>query len=223
MSLRTALVKAVVEQPKALVVDVDHLEVPAPSAWSVLTSVQWMTSEWPGVMICGVCTKPPVRAVLAHQGVSRYVPIFESKGAALHAATSGELLRGVRLRATRPLPRHAASAGMAREFIRRTLIKWSHPNYFNAASAIAGELIRNVLQHTMSAPRIRLELDGDMLTVAVADGSSRPAIRRESAYGTEALSGLGVVSALSKSWGCLATGDGKVVWAVIGSADGHIH
>jgi hypothetical protein len=43
LTLRTAMVKAAVEEPTPVLIDVDELVVPAASAWSVLTSADAMT------------------------------------------------------------------------------------------------------------------------------------------------------------------------------------
>jgi len=215
LMVRTALVKAAVEEPTAVLIDVDELIVPAASAWSVLTSAQWMVSAWPAVPICGVTTRPTVHATLVANRIIRWVPFFHSREAAVAAVATGNITHCYRLCALRQLPRHAASQAVAREFIHEFLLTWSHPEYLHAAEAVASELIRNVLAHTQSAPRIRLELDGDRLIIAVADESPKPAVRQEPAGGTLRFSGLGVVSTLSRVWGCHPTGTGKVVWAVI--------
>jgi anti-anti-sigma regulatory factor len=215
-SLRSALLKAAAEQPSAVLVDVDALRVPVPSAWSVLTSAQWMVDVWLGVPICVVTAKPEVRKVLRDNGITRYVPVFPSRHAGVDALAADAGARNARRsRVSHDLPRHAASQGLARELVRRSLTRWHHIEYVDAAQAIVTELVRNVLAHTRSAPRVRLELDGDRLTIAVADHSTRPAVRRESGEGRVASSGLGVVAELSYAWGSHATDDGKVVWATI--------
>ncbi len=217
LTLRTALVKAAAEQVAAVIVDVDALRVPSPSAWSVLTSAQWMIDVWPAIPICVVATKPEIRGILRDNGITRYLGVFPSYQAVLANLSADQgRRRSHRRRAARDLPRHAAGQGMARDLVRRTLTEWNHPEYIDAAETITTELVRNVLAHTQSAPRLRLELNGDRLTIAVADDSPLPAVRREPVEGTFAFAGLGVVSELSRAWGSLATGDGKVVWAVIG-------
>ena len=216
LSLRTALVKAATDQPAAVLVDVDALSVPVASAWSVLTSAQWLVDDWPGVPICVVSAKPEVRRIMRENGITRYLRVFPSRRAGVKAlADDAGLRRGRRLRISRDLPRHAASQALARDLVRRMLTQWEHTEYIEAAEAIASELVRNVLAHTSSVPRVRLELDGDRFTIAVADNSTRPAVRREPVDGTFAFSGLGVVSELSYTWGSHATDDGKIVWATI--------
>ncbi len=218
LTLRAALLKAAAEQPRAVLVNVDRLVVPVASAWSVLTSAQWLVDDWPGVRICVLSTIPDVRRVLHHNGIARYLGIFSSVQAAVDAmATGAEAPHAHRLRVSQELPRHTASQGLARDLVRRSLTRWGHPEYIEAAETIATELVRNVLAHTRSAPRIRLECAAGQFTIAVADRSTRPAVRHEPVEGTNAFTGLGVVSELSNAWGSHPTNDGKVVWAVIGT------
>ena len=40
-SLRDQIIKAALDEPKAVIVDVTHLGVPAESAWVVFTSARW--------------------------------------------------------------------------------------------------------------------------------------------------------------------------------------
>lgn len=216
MTLRTALVKAAAEQPSAVLIDVDGLEVPVSSAWSVLTSAQWIVSTWPAVPIGVISTDPATQATLVANGITRYVVVFGSRDAAVAAYAEGAPQCRRRLRASRELPRHRASQALAREFLRRCLVDWSCPQYLETAEAIAVELIRNVLDHTHSAPRLRLELHDDLLTIAVADDNPDQVVRREPVEGTLRFSGLGVVSTLSRAWGCHPGAQGKVVWAIIG-------
>jgi hypothetical protein len=184
-----------------------------------LTSAQWMVSTWPAVPICGITAQPEVHATLVAMRITRWVPFFRSREAAVGAVAGRGIARCYRLCAVRQLPRHSASRALARELIHEFLVTSSHPEYVQAAEAIAGELIRNVLAHTQSAPRIRLELNGDQLTIAVADDCPEPAVRQEPAGGALRFSGLGVVSTLSRMWGCLPAGTGKVVWAVVAPAE----
>lgn len=219
LTLRAALVKAAAEQPSAVLVELDELDVPAPSALAVLTSAQWMVSTWPAVPICAVTANPATQATLVTNGITRYVAVFASRDAAIAAIAEGSPQRCRRRRVARDLPRHRASQALAREILRRTLSGWSCPQYLQSAEAIAVELIRNVLDHTQSAPRLRLELQDGLLTVAVADDNPDPVVRQEPVGGTLRFSGLGVVSTLSRVWGCHPSTSGKVVWAVIGPTD----
>ena len=87
----------------------------------------------------------------------------------------------------------------------------------SVAKLVVTVFVENVLQHTQSAPIIRLECRGPVITVAVEDASSLPAARRErSRRGGDDVSGLAIVAALCRHWGTAPTSSGKAVWAVIG-------
>lgn len=212
LTLRTALEKAAADRPDAVVVDVDGLDVPVSSAWAVLTSAHWKLQDWPAVPMRVITTRPAVRAALVANGITRYVSVFDSRQAAAHSLVDDQ--REPR-RTARLLPRHRASQGLARELIRRRLTRWGRPEFLEAADYVATELVRNVLDHTLSAPLLRIELRDDRLTIAVADGNpQQPALREQPGLGVQ-FSGLGVVSLLSHTWGSHACANGKVVWAVL--------
>jgi hypothetical protein len=63
---------------------------------------------------------------------------------------------------------------------------------------------------------MRVETDGATATIAVSDNSRTPAIRLASPDEGIDVSGLAIVSALSRAWGSASTSSGKTVWAVIG-------
>jgi hypothetical protein len=73
--------------------------------------------------------------------------------------------------------------------------------------------------HARTELTLTLELRDDRVRISVGDRSRAPATPRHSQ--TDALTGrgLGVVAALSDTWGVSAAADGKVVWAEVG-ADG---
>ncbi|BCI84847.1 hypothetical protein NIIDMKKI_00530 [Mycobacterium kansasii] len=56
--LRDAVIKAALEEPRAVIVDANRLSVPSASAWSVFTSARWHVSSWPDVPILLACQDP---------------------------------------------------------------------------------------------------------------------------------------------------------------------
>jgi hypothetical protein len=81
---------------------------------------------------------------------------------------------------------------------------------------IVTAFLENVLQHTDSAPNVRLETNGTTVTVAVADASRVPPSVRESRHSGNAPTGLKIVAALCRAWGSSPTPSGKTVWAIVG-------
>jgi hypothetical protein len=216
LPLRDAIIKAAIDNAGAVVIDVTELTVPVPSAWAVFTSARWHLGQWPQVPVVLVCSSSSGREALVRNAVARYVPVYPTRAEAVTAlATSGN--PGIRRRARTELPRGLASVARSRELAAEWLAAWSRPDLISVTKLIVTVLIENVLVHTHSAPVLRLECKGDLVTVAVEDESAEPAVRRElPTHGVDDVSGLAIVAALCREWGNSPSPTGKSVWAVIG-------
>ncbi|QLL07175.1 STAS domain-containing protein [Mycobacterium vicinigordonae] len=213
-SFRDTLIKAALDEPRVVIVDVNSLSAPAPTAWSVFTSARWHVSVWPDVPILLVCNNTRCRRVLAN-GVARYVPVHPTREAALDAVH--DLTLYGRRRARAQLPAARASLGLARAMVREWLTAWDKTELIPTAATVATVFVDNVLVHTESAPALIAESHRDTITVAVEDGSQHPAARHEDAdHGADVVAGLSIVAALSRVWGSTPTSSGKTVWALIG-------
>jgi hypothetical protein len=214
-SLRDVIIKAALEVPAAVIVDISDLEVPAPSALAVFTSARWHVGRWPEVPILLVCGDHAGRDAITRNGVSRYVPVYPDVDAAA-AALDSDIPARRRRRARADLPAEMASLRQARELVNDWLTLWSRTELIPAAKVVVTEFVENVLQHTDSAPEVRLETDGSVVTVAVQDRSHRPPALNEYSITRHIPSGLGLVAAMCRMWGNAPTSTGKTVWAVIG-------
>ena len=213
--LRDQIINAALDEPKVVIVDVTHLDVPAESALAVFTSARWHVATWPEVPIMLVCGHPAGRSAIARNGIARYVPVYSSAAAAIEAASGAESPR-LRRRARAALVRQLASLGRARELASEWLTAWSQPQLIPVTKVVVTALVENVLQHTDSDPDVRLEFDGSAVTVAVHDSNPIPAGLREEQKRYPSPSGLHIVAALCRAWGNAPTSSGKTVWAVIG-------
>jgi hypothetical protein len=216
LSLRDKIIKAALDEPRAVIVDVSALAVPAPSAWAVFTSARWHVGKWPDIPVMLVCCHPGGRRAITRNGVARYVPVYPTIASALDAL-AGSGAQPYRRRARAPLPAAEASARLSRELVTDCLTAWSQPELIPVTKMVVSVLVENVLAHTDSAPTVRLETDGFAVTVAVEDASTVPAARREeSKAGGDSVSGLAILAAVCRVWGNAPTPTGKTVWAVIG-------
>ncbi|MGV0837340.1 STAS domain-containing protein [Mycolicibacterium thermoresistibile] len=111
--VRDSIVTAALSDVRAVIVDVDDLEVPAESAWSVFASARWLVTRWPEVPIFLVCSALAGRRAIARNGVSRYVPVYANRTAALQALADAPLQR-YRRRVRAQLPAGTASLPHAR-------------------------------------------------------------------------------------------------------------
>jgi anti-anti-sigma regulatory factor len=216
LQLRDIIIKAALEIPRAVVIDISALAVPAESAYAVFTSARWHVSQWPEVPILLVCAHGAGRQAIVRNGVARYVPVYPTCDEAVEAL-GGAAKHQLRRRARTELPADRSSIEQARGFVADWLPQWGHPQLTAIAGVIATVFVENVLAHTLSTPSLRLESDGSAVTVAVEDNSTAPPERREdSRRGADTVSGLSIVTAMSRVWGTAPTPTGKTVWAVIG-------
>jgi len=214
LRLRDAVIKAALDEPQAVLIDVTALDVPVSSAWSVFSSARWHVSTWPDVPIVLVCGHAGRRRTIERTGVTRYVPVHAMVDDAVAAVADG---RRARARARTDLPASLASLRRAREFVTEWLAQWSHEDLIAVATVVVNVFIENVLQHTASAPVLILESDGMAVFISVQDDSSTPVTRHEDPYrGGERVSGLAIVASVCRAWGSLPTPSGKTVWAVLG-------
>ncbi|OBJ05544.1 sulfate transporter [Mycobacterium alsense] len=214
-TVRDTVIKAALDEPRAVVVDVNGLSMPSASAWTVFTSARWHVSVWPDVPILLVCGEPAVRRAIASGGMTRYVPVYPTRLLALDAVDGRPL--PVRRRARTELPAAGVSIGVARALVTNWLTQWRKHELVPVAATVATALVENVLDHTQSAPVLIVERYRESITIAVEDCSGRLPGRHEDAdRGPEVVSGLAMVSALCRAWGAIPTSSGKTVWALVG-------
>jgi anti-anti-sigma factor len=214
-TIRDAVIKAALDEPRAVIVDINRLHAPSATAWTVFTSARWHVSIWPDVPILLVCAEPKVQREISAVGVDRYVPVHPTREAALEAANAQSLQ--LRRRARTELARNISSLDTARGVIADWLTQWDVPGAIPAAATVATVFVENVLDHTESAPVLIVESHRDSVTVAVEDGSFHLPGRHEDAdRGADIVSGLAIVSALCRAWGATPTTSGKTVWGSLG-------
>jgi hypothetical protein len=215
LKLRDAIIKAALDEPRAVLVDVDALGVPTPSAWSVFTSARWHVSIWPDIPVVLICGDAERRNAIERTGVTRYVPAHATVEAAL-AALDGDGRRA-RRRVRAEFPAVLASLHTARMLVAECLGAWSHRELTPVATVIVNVFVENVLQHTVCGPVVVLETNGTVVSISVRDDSAAPAVRHEDPYrGGDPVSGLAIVASVCRAWGSMPTSSGKAVWAVIG-------
>jgi anti-anti-sigma factor len=208
--LRNALVKTAIDEPRAVIVDLDELAVPDSTALSLFSSVSSQIAQWPGVPLLVVATRPEQQGLLSGYRLARYVPVYPSVMAAVGAIDDPPPRRIARRR----LPNSLTSAALARRFVLDVCSDWPVAVRTQDAVMIANELVENTLLHTYCAPSLRLELRRGLLTIAVYDDD--PAMAHLSGPDSELHRGLLVVAELSRAWGSsLTPSGGKVVWAVL--------
>jgi hypothetical protein len=211
-TLRAALVKAAIDEPRAVIVDLEWLAVAEATTLALFCSVHDQIAQWPGVPLLLAAGGDGLRDHVLAFRLGRYVPMFESVMAAAAAIDDPPPRRIAR----RKLPNSLVSAALVRRFVLDVCSDWPIGSHVQEAVVIANELVENTLLHTYSAPALRIELRRGLLTIAVYDDD--PAVARlvEADPTGERHRGLVLVAQLSRAWGCAPTyAGGKVVWAVL--------
>jgi anti-anti-sigma regulatory factor len=211
---RDAVIKAALDNPTAVIIDVNDLEVPDESSWAVFTSARWHTQHLPQVALALACGDPAVHQRLERMSISHYVPVFTGVAAATRAIREG-LCRN-RRHARTYVAEHEFGLRVAESFMRHHLAQWSMQCHLPVALTVATVFVENALRHAKGGCDLRLEtLDEDVL-IAVSDSSTVPAIRREDGGMPR---GLDIVDAICRHWGSTATATGKSVWARVRPED----
>lgn len=216
LTVRDHIIKAALDAPAAVIVDVSGLVISSPSAWSVFTSAAWHVTCWPAVPVLLVCDHAAGREAATRNGVARRLPVHPATRSAVDALPV-PALRSPRRRVRAELPPTCRSLSRSRQLVEDRLSVWSMADYVPVAKVVVTALVENVLVHTLSPPQVRLESDGHTVTVAVDDGCHSPLGLRETRDARRlCTSGLHVIDALSRRWGNAPTPHGKTVWAVMG-------
>lgn len=212
--LRDAIVKAALDEPDAVIADVNALAVPNDPAWAVFTSASWQVAEWPDIPIGVVCAHAKGRNALRCNGITRYVPVYPTLESAV-AELPADALRRYRRRVRASLPPVTGSIHRCRDLAVQWLTEWSRTDFIHAVSIVTTELVETALTNTDYDFALRMETDGSTVAVAVQHVDIQRAGRHR-ADDSDTVSSLRLVAANSRVWGRYTTARGNTIWAVVG-------
>jgi anti-sigma regulatory factor (Ser/Thr protein kinase) len=120
--------------------------------------------------------------------------------------------------------------GCARGHVRIVAHEWGLQHLSDTAELVVSELVTNAIQASESlriradlavVPVVRIWLTSDhqSMVIHVWDACPDMPVRRNASVDQDGGRGLMLVDALSKEWGACQKANGKVVWAMIASAD----
>jgi anti-sigma regulatory factor (Ser/Thr protein kinase)/anti-anti-sigma regulatory factor len=215
--IQRALLKDLSDQPWALICDLSGVDTLDPVCATVFSTVaNHPASRWPdtGFLLCGA--QPPVAEILNRLQVPHFLHMYVGLEDALDAAVARPpyLRDEVRLAPTPTAP--AAARAFVREVCRYWQLAIPDATVMDRAVLLADELVTNAMVHAHTEIRLRLELRGDRLHLAVRDGS--PGFLRLVTPDPDAEGGRGLllVEQLARAWGVNRHPDGgKVVWCVL--------
>lgn len=92
MSLRDTISNAVLEHPRAVIVEISELVVVGPSTWAIFPAVRWLITDGPDVSLGMARDKLEGHNALWRNGISRCVPSYWTVDAAITDLTSSREL-----------------------------------------------------------------------------------------------------------------------------------
>jgi anti-anti-sigma regulatory factor/anti-sigma regulatory factor (Ser/Thr protein kinase) len=216
--IQRALLKDLSAEPYALICDLSGVQELDPVCATVFATVaNHPSSRWPVTSFLLCCAQPPVAEILGLLTVPHFLELYASLDDALDAAVARPPYMHDEL-VLSPIPTAAAAA---RTFVREVLGYWQlalpDGTLVDRAVLLASELVTNALIHARTELRLRLELRGDLLHLAVRDGNPRM-LRLVTVPDPEAEGGRGLwlVEQLARAWGVNRHPDGgKVVWCTL--------
>jgi hypothetical protein len=213
LPLRDAIVKAALDEPAAVVVEVTDLRINDDPALSVFTNARWQVSEWPDTPIGLVCTRADRLKTLRHSVGARYVPAYPSLPEAV-ADLAADASRRYRQRVRAQLPARKSSTARSRQLTTQWLTAWGRTDFITAVSVVATELVEMALTETDGPIALRLETDGSTITVALQFSGSATTERQ--APGGDTVSELDLIAGSCRVWGSHVGAAGDTVWVVLG-------
>jgi hypothetical protein len=213
LPLRDAIIKAALDEPTAVVVDITGLVIRDDAALAVFTSARWQVSEWPDTPIGLVCAHPSRLNIVRRKGITRYVPIYPSLGSAI-SDLAADAARRYRRRVRSVLPALTSSIARSQELTAQWLTAWSRTDFTATVSVAATVLAEMAIAGTDDPFALRLETDGSTMTVAVQYSPSAKIVRQES--DDDRVSGLDLIAASCRVWGRHTGAAGNTVWVVLG-------
>jgi anti-sigma regulatory factor (Ser/Thr protein kinase) len=118
----------------------------------------------------------------------------------------------------------------ARLHVRSIAREWGLADQADVSELVVSELVTNAVQASdrltaradlaiVPVVRISVSSDGESLMLRVWDASPDMPVRKDPSLDQDGGRGLMLVDTLSKEWGTYQKANGKVVWAMITSAD----
>jgi anti-anti-sigma regulatory factor len=210
--LRVAVLKALAEEPHAVLLDVRELAVTDDVHLTVLIALARHAAAWPSIpiMLCG--PDQALTAAVARLAIDRHVIMCR------------DLAEGRRQASERPLPARVvqtypplpSSTAHARAVTVDAFHLWRLGHLAPSAELVVTELVSNAVRHARTAFELVITRTDRNVHLAVRDYAT-PLARLVGPAGETEPGGRGllIVEALSTCWGCTSTRDGKVTWATL--------
>jgi anti-anti-sigma factor len=213
--VQRAVLKALAEQPDAVICDLANVHRIDPVCATVFATVAHRpASRWPDTSLVLCCLRPAVAVVLRQHGLPRVLPIYDTLDQAVaHARSRPPFLRE-RLRLVPTLE----AIDTAEWFVGEVCRRWQLDELAGTAQPLIGEITADAVLYEppgVDAIELRVELRATGLLLAVHSARSRPTLTKADDHG-DLGPRLELVRRVAKDWGVRQQADsGRVVWCVL--------
>lgn len=208
-TIRSAVLKAFVDVPPAVILDLSSASVADSSSLAVLLLLADDAAMWPETQLVLAGPGPTMLRYLDGLRVTERLNVWSSVDAAIAGSRDPPGVRLARL----SLPPTVEAPRVCRGFVMRHCRDIGDQERVNVLVAVS-ELVTNAVVHAATDIEVRVSRFGPRLRIAVRDGS--PIMPRMLDPAPDSLHGRGlhIVRRLSSSFGVSpAAPTGKVVWA----------
>jgi anti-sigma regulatory factor (Ser/Thr protein kinase) len=216
--VRSAVRKALIECPRAVLVDLTAFADPSGQAPAMFLSLQQRAEREPPVPVFWCGSQGELGLRLARRPWRDLLRVAES----LDRATS-------RVADIPPAPRRiygefrpdVLAASSARTLVGDACFAWGVPQLAHPARLVVSELVQNAVTHTGSTVAVTAVLTRRHLRLCVRDGGFTPPVLQDPSFGDPRAplgatgTGLNLVDRCASRWGAIALNDGKFVWVVL--------
>jgi anti-anti-sigma factor len=210
-----ALLKALAEQPQAVICDLSEVAALDPACATIFAAVAFhpVASRWPGTGIVLCNAQPTVAVALRRLGGGSALPVYDTLDQALAHARTGSPSRRVRRRLAPTIQARAA----ARQVLAEVGSNWRLPGQLvERAQRIAAELVAEAITNAPTSIILRVEWHGDQLFLAIHDDRSPMMHQAQSELRSDPDWALGTVAQAATAWGVdWHPEGGKVVWCTL--------
>lgn len=210
--LRDELLACAAEEPAAVIVDLDALEIGSAALLSLFSRVGARMAAWPAVPLVVAVTDPRAREIVERVGLARRLAVRPSVT---------EALVGLPLAAAQQhaweeqLPPTPEAARLGRRCVRDACRRWDAEDLAQDAALLVSELVEFSVGCGCGRLDLRLELRSDGLGVVVHDDLRSTA---RCGGGDQRVDPWHVVEGLAAASGCTDVREGRTLWAVLRGA-----
>jgi anti-sigma regulatory factor (Ser/Thr protein kinase) len=214
---QSTLVKCLVEQPVAVVIDVADVLSRSTIAVPLFLALRREARRAPAVPLVVVAGRASTGSSL-RSALSRYLPTCVTIEEAREMAArlpSASRWHHVHLAPTPYAPSEARNA------VAECCARWDLHPLIHVSRTVVSELVSNAVEHAGTEIELTVTMRGQFLCVAVRDGSPvvprllEPVPHEPNAPLDVRGYGLRMITNVAHSWGAEITAEGKVVWATL--------